>query len=412
MFKGVKTAVYGTADLDKAKQWYGQVLGTDPVFDSPVRVVFLAGTSVLVLAARAGPSDGEAGPTVYWAVDDAVSSYRRLCELGAQAHTDLANTAGMCSGTVKDPFGNVVGITSKVNTSEKTIEQRPSDTARGVAHFRFLATLEERPEVRGPDTLAEIFIPEEWRQAFRDPAKRQWFITQFLPPGMYYGHVARTAWFDGLFQESLKRDIPQIVFLGAGYDTRPYRFAALIRGTRIFELDAPPTQQRKRDLLQRADIAIPKGLTFIPTNFTVDSLKDALFSAGFQRQQMTLYIWEGVTYYLPAEAVDSTLAFIRENSPSGSTVCFDYCSTFPGMDEAYGVREQREFMKTQSPGERMQFSIERDRIGSFLSERGFSLAEHLTPEEMQKRYLMLKDGSPAGRPGVSMCYVRATVAPR
>jgi O-methyltransferase involved in polyketide biosynthesis len=80
------------------------------------------------------------------------------------------------------------------------------------------------------------------------------------------------------------------------------------------------------------------------------------------------------------------------------------------VDEAYGVKEQREFMRTHSPGERMQFSIERGQIGSFLSERGFALSEHLTPEEIQKRYLTLKDGSSAGKTNAGICYVRATVA--
>jgi O-methyltransferase involved in polyketide biosynthesis len=117
-----------------------------------------------------------------------------------------------------------------------------------------------------------------------------------------------------------------------------------------------------------------------------------------------------VTYYLPAEAVDGMLGFIRGNAPPGSSVCFDYYSTFPGMDAAYGVKEQREFMKTHSPGERMQFSNEREQIGSFLSARGFTLTEHLTPYEIQKRYLTLKDGSSAAKTNAALCLVRAAVA--
>jgi O-methyltransferase involved in polyketide biosynthesis len=38
---------------------------------------------------------------------------------------------------------------------------------------------------------------------------------------------------------------PQIVFLGAGYDTRPYRFKDSIKQTEIFELDVPTKQQIK-----------------------------------------------------------------------------------------------------------------------------------------------------------------------
>jgi methyltransferase (TIGR00027 family) len=410
MFKSPGRIVYGVSDLEKAKEWYRQVLGMEPVFDSPVGVVFLVGPSALILAPRECSSNEKEGAIVYWAVDDAVLAHRRLCELGATPHTDLTTMAGMRTATLKDPFGNVIGIISEVKASEKTVEQKPSDTARGVTSLRFLATHEEQEEIRGRDYLAEVFVPEEWKETFRDPAKRKWFVTQFLPPGMYRGHIARTAWFDGLVEEALRGRIPQIVFLGAGYDSRPYRFAALIKDTRIFELDAAPTQEHKRSLLKREGIPIPEGLAFVPTDFTNSSLKDALFSAGFDQEQRSLYIWEGVTYYLPAEAIDSTLGFIRENSPRGSTVCFDYYSTFPGMDEAYGVREQREFMRTHSPGERMQFSIKREEIGSFLSERGFALIEHLTPVEIQKRYLTLKDGSSAGKTAAGFCFVRATLA--
>jgi methyltransferase (TIGR00027 family) len=410
MFKSPGRIVYRVSDLEKAKEWYRQILGNEPVFDSPVGVVFLVGTSILGLAPRTGSSYGEDGAIVYWAVDDAVSSCRRLCELGATPHTDIATMGGMRFATVKDPFGNVVGVISEVNASENTVEQKPSDTARGVANLRFLATLDEREEIRGRDYLAEVFVPEEWKTTFRDSAKREWFVTKFLPPGMYWGHIARTAWFDGLVEEALRGHIPQIVFLGAGYDSRAYRFSALIKDSRIFELDAPPTQEHKRSLLEKAGIAIPDGLAFVPTDFTNIGLKDALFSAGFDKKQKTLYIWEGVTYYLPAEAIDGILSFIQENSPLGSTVCFDYYSTFPGMDEAYGVKEQRDFMRTHSPGERMQFSIERKQIESFLSERGFALTEHLTPEEMQKRYLTLKNGSIAGKTGAGICFVCAMVA--
>ena len=61
--------------------------------------------------------------------------------------------------------------------------------------------------------------------------------------------IARTAYIDAIFKQSLLENIPQIVFLGAGYDTRTYRFRELIKETNIFELDIKPTQQRKKEKL-------------------------------------------------------------------------------------------------------------------------------------------------------------------
>ncbi len=410
MFKGLWRIVYRVSDVDKAKVWYRQVLDAEPVFDSPMAVVFPVGGSFLALVPGAGASNEGDSVIAYWAVDDAISCYRRLLELGAIPHTDMTGLSGMRWAAVKDPFGNVIGVSSKVDTTEKTVEMKASDTARGVANMRFLATFDEREEIKGPDYLAEIFVAEEIKAAFRDSAKRDWFLTKFFPPGSFRGLIARTAWFDGAVEEALKDRVPQIVFLGAGYDSRPYRFANLIGATRIFEVDAPPTQEHKKGLLDRAGIPIPEGIAFVPIDFARDSLKDALFGAGFDKHQKTLYVWEGVTYYLPAQAIDETLGFIRENSPPGSAVCFDYVSTFPGMDEAYGVKEQRAFMRTHSPGESIEFSIERGQIRSFLSERGFTLIEHLTPEEMEKRYLTLRDGSSAGKVTAGYCLARGTVA--
>jgi methyltransferase (TIGR00027 family) len=317
---------------------------------------------------------------------------------------------GVRWATVKDPFGNLISIMSEVDASEKTVERKPSDTARAVANLRFIATLDEKHEIRGRDHLAELFLPEETKTTFRDPVKRDWFVTKFLPPGMYLGLITRTAYFDSLVEEALKAHIPQIVFLGAGYDSRPYRFAELISDTRVFEVDAFPTQEYKKEILDRAGVTIPKCMAFVPTDFARDSLKDGLFSAGFDSKRKTLYIWEGVTYYLSDRAVDGMLSFIRENSPHGSNVCFDYYSTFPGVEEAYGVKEQQDFMRIQSPGERMRFSIERAKIEGFLSERGYMLVEHLIPEEIEQRFLTLKDGSSAGRITASICYAQAMVA--
>jgi methyltransferase (TIGR00027 family) len=291
----------------------------------------------------------------------------------------------------------VNGMPDKAGAGGRAVEQRPSDSARGVAALRFLGTLDEREEIRGRDLLAGVFLADEVKAALSDPAKRSWFRDEAFPPGTYPFVLARTAWFDGLVEGALRSRVPQVVFLGAGYDSRPYRFANLIEGTRIFEIDAPPTQEFKRGLLARAAISVPEGLTFVPADLAQDSLKDALLATGFDTRRKTLFVWEGVTPYLPAEAVDATLEFIRAHSPAESAVCFDCMCTFPGADEAYGVKEHRAFMTRNLGGEPVLFRIERGEIATFLAAREFHLAEHLGPEDMERRYLTLKEGDCAGR---------------
>ena len=226
---------------------------------------------------------------------------------------------------------------------------------------------------------------------------------------MYEYLIARTAFFDDIVEQALRENIPQIVFLGAGYDSRPYRFKDLIKETSIFELDIHTTQQRKKELLHQANISLPEQLIFVSINFNKDTLSDVLFQAGYDKNQKSLFIWEGVTYYLPARVVDDTLNFIKSNSPSGSTICFDYSSRWPEMLDSFGVRELMEFMKRNHPGEPTQFGIEKGKIGSFLSDRGYKIIDHLEALDMERLYLTLRGGSSIGKVPALLCFVSAAV---
>jgi methyltransferase (TIGR00027 family) len=296
-----------------------------------------------------------------------------------------------------------------MSEASSTIQNQPSKTAMGVAFLRAVAALDEREEIRGWDNLAEIFLIEQWRGALKDRTIREAIAKKVLYPGAYEYILARTAFVDGIIDRALRENIPQIVFLGAGYDSRPYRFRNFIKQTHIFELDAPATQQSKRELLRKADIVVPQQVVFVPINFSSESLKDALFGAGFTASQKTLFIWEGVTMYLSTDAIDDTLRSIRSVSAPGSLVFFDYHSLWAEMVDAYGVKELRQFHETNAPGEPLQFGIERGKIESFLSERGYEIVDHLTATDVENRYLTLRDGSVAGRIPELLCFAHASV---
>ncbi len=117
-------------------------------------------------------------------------------------------------------------------------------------------------------------------------------------------------------------------------------------------------------------------------------------------------------YDLPADAVDNTLRFITGNSPAGSTLCFDYLAEAADMLERFGVKESRGAMETTYRAEPVQFRIQEGTIGSFLSERGYSIVEHLTPEDLEKEFLTLGDGSSAGKVLACFCLVQARGANR
>jgi methyltransferase (TIGR00027 family) len=413
MLHSVKAVAYRVPDLERARRWYGEILGKAPIFDSPIAVMFAVGDSVLSLAPAAeAPPLNDLQPVVYWDVDDIEAALRRLLDAGAAPRSDIITTALKSrAATVIDPFGNVIGIVGKPGAANgKSLAGQSSDSAMGVALFRALAARDEREEIRGPDLLAEKFLPREYLAMLDDPAAREWIKAK--APGSYEFFIARTAFFDGVVGEALRENVPQIVFLGAGYDSRPYRFQDLLGETRIFELDVVSTQQRKKQLLERAGIAIPPAVTFVAVDFARDNLRDVLAQAGFDPNRRTLFVWEGVMYYLTAEAVDQTLAFIRCCAPAGSVLCFDYMADAPDMLSRHGVAESRALMRDTYHAEPVQFQIAEGTAGAFLAERGYSILEHLATSDLEKKYLTLRSGELAGKALACFALVKAVAGRR
>jgi methyltransferase (TIGR00027 family) len=414
MFMGLQRVLYKVRDMEGAKQWFRKVLEDEPVVDLPFAVIFRIGDSELVIAPSEKDEKSEAdnNTTVFWAVEDVDAAYERLVHLGAGPHTEVNAVWNIKRASVLDPFGNVLGIIGQnPEASRNSVEQRASETAVGVAFLRALAAIDPREEIRGRDYLAEKFLNEERARALHDPVARKELAKKRMAPGLYEYMLARTAFFDDLVEQALKEQIPQIVFLGAGYDTRPYRFRELIKGTRIFELDIKTTQQSKKSVLQEANIPVPENLTFIAVNFKTDRLSNVLLEGGFSKKKEALFIWEGVTYYLPPNVVDETMDAIRSISLPGSSIGFDYVSRFPEMMEAYGVKALYEIMKSQIAGEPADlFNIERGRIEEFLSKRGYKIIEHYSAADMEHKYLTLRDGSLAGKMTGHVCFAYASVA--
>jgi methyltransferase (TIGR00027 family) len=290
-----------------------------------------------------------------------------------------------------------------------SLDKQASGTALATAFVRAFAANNPIEELRCQDHLAEIFLEERQKKTLKDPAIRSWVMHDKLTPGAYEFMIARTAFFDTIVQRALKENIDQVVLLGAGYDSRPYRFAEYIRDTRIFELDAKLTQQRKLECLQRAAITIPAQIHFIPVDFTVDDLKVVLVAASFNPEKQTVYIWEGVTYYLSAEVVDNMLAFVRCNSPPGSSIAFDYAALSEVVLEEARTKEFRKLMKSQYSGEPVRFGLRAGTIEDFLATRGFAIREHLSAAEMQARYLSIGSLTDAGQVPSIFCLVQAMV---
>jgi len=111
MIQGLRTAIYKVSDLEKAKNWYADVLNTEPYFDEPFYVGFNVGGFELGLDPDAADLIVGNNLLVYWGVGNTEETFKELLKKGAKAHSEPRNVGGeIVVASVFDPFGNIFGI--------------------------------------------------------------------------------------------------------------------------------------------------------------------------------------------------------------------------------------------------------------------------------------------------------------
>ncbi len=270
-------------------------------------------------------------------------------------------------------------------------QNQSSLTALGIAVLR--ATEAEKPadERICNDPLARQFIPS-WFYYFMKVFTATGYAEK-RGPGIMGFLAARCRHMDDVLAEALDQGLQQLVILGAGFDSRAYRFDRLREGVKVFEVDHPATQQDKVKKLARVlNADRMKHVTFVPIDFNRDTLDARLAECGYSERLKTLFIWEGVSMYLEASAIDATLAFVVHHSAPGSAIVFDYIyeqvleGRVKGHSEVSSMRRYRGFS-----GEVLRFGIEEGQIEPFLKARGFSQVRNVTAAELHARYFIGKN---------------------
>ena len=107
------------------------------------------------------------------------------------------------------------------------------------------------------------------------------------------------------FSRKLERALEQVVILGAGFDSRSLRFSDALRAARVFEVDMPEVLALRTEHLLGGRPTASSAIA-VPIDFEREDLGDVLRERGYAPEAQTLFLWEGVTYYLPEEAVKAS----------------------------------------------------------------------------------------------------------
>lgn len=216
---------------------------------------------------------------------------------------------------------------------------------------------------------------------FRD---MQILMSNFLSKGVLGALLGRTKYIDDAVTEAIANNIDQLVILGAGLDTRPYRISGIDR-VKIVEVDLAIMQNFKKEKLKEHLGALPVNITFAPIDFNSQSLDEVLTSNELDFTRPILFIWEGVTQYITAEAVRNTLRFIAK-APSGSMLVFSYVLKSV-INKNYNAEETETMLDFfQSKNQSWIFGLDPSSINDFIAEFNLTLVEEVSAPYYQENY--------------------------
>jgi methyltransferase (TIGR00027 family) len=150
-------------------------------------------------------------------------------------------------------------------------------------------------------------------------------------------------------------------------------------------VDFPATQEAKRTMLAKAEIAIPTNLTFVPLDLEHHSLRENLAESGFDWQRPAFFSWLGVIPYLTLDAFRTTLATIAA-LPSGTAVSFDYAVTPERLGTAGRTAFDALSKRVADAGEPFQLFFTPETMAEELRAAGLHRYEQLDSELLNERY--------------------------
>ena len=215
-------------------------------------------------------------------------------------------------------------------------------------------------------------------------------LTEKLLPGGWSCFLVRKRYIDEHLLEAVgNREVEAVVNLGAGFDTRLYRFEAL-RNIPCWEVDQPINIAAKERVLKSALKTVPENVTLTGINFVEQEIGELLKQSGYQAGAKTFFVWEAVSQYLNDAAVKKVFDFFAK-APAGSQLVFTYIPR--DFIDGTNLYNQEKFYKRVVLKDKIwQFGCDPTTLGELLGRIGWKLVKDLGYTELNDRYV-----KPTGR---------------
>jgi methyltransferase (TIGR00027 family) len=266
-------------------------------------------------------------------------------------------------------------------------KQSVGNTALGAAVCRLIEQSQPEETRLFHDPVVKDLVGASIRVLMQFASMRNYTIkqTDAIMPGIYGAQICRTRFIDEAVEKALSQGIGQVVILGAGLDTRPYRLAGM-KHANVFEVDLPSVQEAKKKKLQKRFGRLPQQVTFVPIDFDTQSLGAVLAGTTLDTSKLATFVWEGVTQYLSEEAVRRTLAFVGSLAPE-SILVFTYVlqSIIERRSNIAGAEKLMEVVAKR--GSPWLFGLEPSCVASYLAPFHLKLIADVGNAEYQASYL-------------------------
>ncbi|KAJ4836613.1 hypothetical protein Tsubulata_027535 [Turnera subulata] len=207
---------------------------------------------------------------------------------------------------------------TRIQNEWDTLRRSACQTAAGRALWKHMVH----------DPVADLLAGETYLRSLHDKIKNDHLNNAREISGVIL--AVRTLWFDSKLEAALNslKGEAQVVLLGAGMDARAYRLTCL-KESDVFEVDFPEVLDAKATLLEAAMGSVDdhlrprmtaRSLNRVAADITNNDWLEKLQTSGFIPEKNTIWILEGILYYLSDSHAMQVLKIIADKCALAHTV--------------------------------------------------------------------------------------------